>query len=115
MEPFSAQSQSARIGSQRKTPFAVTQNVRWLLKRHGLEPIGFLALTFKRHVSSYKEAQPALHRLMTDVHRPRYPEIRTIMERRHSKRIRYLLLVAMTEDRGVRLPLQPLLAQQMTP
>ena len=51
----------------RKTAFALKLNVLWLIEKYGLERIGFLTLTFARHVVAYKEGQKALHSLMTGV------------------------------------------------
>jgi hypothetical protein len=82
----------------KKTAFALMLNVLWLIERHGLERMGFLTLTFARHVVSYKEAQKALHSLMTAVLRRRYPEYIIVMERMSSGRIHYHLLVVMAED-----------------
>jgi hypothetical protein len=82
----------------KKTAFALKVNVLWLIERHGLERIGFLTLTFARHIVSYKEAQKALHSLMTGVLRVRYPEYIIVMERMTSGRIHYHLLVVMAED-----------------
>ena len=82
----------------RKTAFALKRNVLLMMERHGLEKIGFLTLTFKRHVVEYKVAQKALHSLMTGVLKPRYPEYITVMERMASNRIHYHLLVVLAED-----------------
>jgi hypothetical protein len=82
----------------KKTAFALKLNVLWLIERHGLERIGFLTLTFARHIVSYKEAQKALHSLMTGVLKARYPEHIIVMERMTSGRIHYHLLVVMAED-----------------
>ena len=82
----------------KKTAFALKINVLWLIERHGLERIGFLTLTFARHIVSYKEAQKALHSLMTGVLKARYPEYIIVMERMTSGRIHYHLLVVMAED-----------------
>jgi hypothetical protein len=71
----------------RKTAFALKLNVLWLIERHGLERIGFLTLTFTRHVVSYREAQQSLHSLMTGVLRHRYKEYIVVMERMDSGRI----------------------------
>jgi hypothetical protein len=81
----------------KKTAFALKVNVLWLIERHGLERIGFLTLTFARHIVSYKEAQKALHSLMTGVLRARYLEYIIVMERMTSGRIHYHLLVVMAE------------------
>jgi hypothetical protein len=69
-----------------------------MIEKHGLERIGFLTLTFARHVVAYKEAQKALHSLMTGVLKKRYREYITVMERMDSKRIHYHLLVVVAED-----------------
>jgi hypothetical protein len=82
----------------RKTAFALMLNVLWLIERHGLERVGFLTLTFARHVVAYKDAQKALHSLMTGVLKGRYPEYIIVMERMESGRIHYHLLVVMAED-----------------
>ena len=76
----------------RKTACALKLNVLWLIERHGLERIGFLTLTFARHVVAYKDAQKALHSLMTGILKARYPEYIIVMERMDSKRIHYHLL-----------------------
>jgi hypothetical protein len=87
------------LGSaHRKSVYALTLNVLWLIERHGLERIGFLTLTFARHVVNYKDAQKALHSLMTGVLKKRYPEYIIVMERMDSGRIHYHLLVVMAED-----------------
>ena len=66
--------------------------------RHGLDRIGFLTLTFARQVVAYKEAQKALHSLVTGVIKPRYAEFITVMERMSSGRIHYHLLVPVAAD-----------------
>lgn len=82
----------------RKTAFALKLNVLRMIEKHGLERIGFLTLTFARHVVAYKAAQKALHSLMTGVIKPRYAEYIIVMERMDSKRIHYHLLVVLAQD-----------------
>jgi hypothetical protein len=82
----------------RKTAFALKLNVLLFIEIHGLERIGFLTLTFARHIVSFKEAQKALHSLMTGVLKHRYPEYIIVMERMDSGRIHYHLLVVLAED-----------------
>lgn len=84
--------------AHRKTAYALKCNVLLLIARFGLERIGFLTLTFARHVVPYQEAQKALHSLMTGVLKKRYPEYIIVMERMDSNRIHYHLLVVMAED-----------------
>jgi hypothetical protein len=84
--------------AHRKTAFALKCNVILLIARFGLEDIGFLTLTFARHVVAYKEAQKALHSLMSGVLKKRYAEYIIVMERMDSGRIHYHLLVVMAQD-----------------
>jgi hypothetical protein len=82
----------------RKTAYALKVNVLLMIEKHGLEKIGFLTLTFSRHVVAYKVAQKALHSLMTGVIRSRYAEYIVVMERMTSGRIHYHLLVVVAVD-----------------
>ena len=84
--------------AHRKAVYALIQNVIILVFIYGIDRIGFLTLTFARHVVSYKEAQKALHSLMTGVLKQRYCEYIIVMERMNSKRIHYHLLVVMAKD-----------------
>jgi hypothetical protein len=84
--------------AHRKAAYALLLNVLWVVERNSLERIGFLTLTFARHVVDYKEAQKALHSLMTGVLKKRYREYIIVMERMDSKRIHYHLLVVVAED-----------------
>ena len=79
--------------AHRKTAFALKLNVLLMIGRFGLERIGFLTLTFARHVVAYKEAQKALHSLMTGVLKKRYAEYIIVMERMDSGRIHYHLRI----------------------
>ena len=89
---------SGLSAGHKKTAYALEQNVLLLAKRHGLERIGFLTLTFARQVVAYKKAQSALHSLITGVIKPRYSEFITVMERMTSGRIHYHLLVSVAQD-----------------
>ena len=89
---------SGLSAGHRKTAYALEQNALLLVLRHGLERIGFLTLTFARHVVAYREAQKALHSLITGVIKPRYAEFITVMERMDSGRIHYHLLVPVAAD-----------------
>jgi hypothetical protein len=82
----------------RKTAFALRENCRLLIERHGLNRMGFLTLTFARHIVDYKQAQKALHSLLTGVLRHRYAEYIIVMERMASGRVHYHLLTTMKED-----------------
>lgn len=84
--------------SHRRTAYALQENCFLLIAKYGLERIGFLTLTFAQHVVDYKQAQKALHSLMTGVLKRRYPEYIIVMERMVSGRIHYHLLVVVAQD-----------------
>lgn len=84
--------------AHRRTAYALKENVLMLIAIYGRERIGFLTLTFARHILCYKAAQKCLHSLMTGVLKQRYPEYIIVMERMESGRIHYHLLVVVAED-----------------
>jgi hypothetical protein len=84
--------------AHKKAVYALIQNIILLVFIYGLNRIGFMTLTFARHVVDYREAQKALHSLMTGVLRHRYREYIVVMERMDSKRIHYHLLVVLDKD-----------------
>jgi hypothetical protein len=84
--------------AHRRTAYALERNCWLLVEKYGIERIGFLTLTFARHILSYKEAQKYLHSLMTGVLKKRYAEYIIVMERMKSGRIHYHLLVVLTQD-----------------
>jgi len=83
---------------QRKTASALGWNVLGLSKKHGLENLGFLTLTFKDHVLCVKEAQRRLNSLLTHIIKPRYQDYIGVLERQKSGRIHYHLLVVIGFD-----------------
>jgi hypothetical protein len=58
--------------AHRRTAPALERNCWLLVEKYGIERIGFLTLTFARHILSYKDAQKYLHSLMTGVLKKRY-------------------------------------------
>ncbi len=89
---------SGLSAGHKKTAYALEQNVLFLFQRHGLERIGFLTLTFARHVVTHEAAQKSLRSLITGVIKRRYVEFIIVVERMNSGRIHYHLLVPMAED-----------------
>ena len=84
--------------AHRRTAHALERNCWLLVEKYGIERIGFLTLTFARHILSYKDAQKYLHSLMTGVLKKRYGEYIIVMERMESGRIHYHLLVVLAQD-----------------
>ena len=84
--------------SHRRTVFALTENVRLLAHKYGLERLGFLTLTFKEHITCTKEAQKRFNSLRTNLLCERYEASITVLERMKSARIHYHLLVVLPED-----------------
>ena len=82
----------------RKAASALGWNVMSFSKKHGLENLGFLTLTFKDHVVCVKEAQRRLNSLLTHVIKPRYQDYIGVLERQKSGRIHYHLLVVIGFD-----------------
>lgn len=85
-------------GNHRKTAFALAFNVRELCRKHGVERVGFLTLTFADHVICPKAAQRRFHSLKTHVLDVRYSSWIRVFERQKSGRIHYHLLVVLKDD-----------------
>lgn len=85
-------------GNHRKTAFALAFNVKELCRKHGVERVGFLTLTFADHVTCPKEAQRRFNSLASRVLNARYPDRIRVFERQQSGRIHYHLLVVLKED-----------------
>jgi len=84
--------------STRKTAFILSESVRLLTDRYGIDRIGFLTLTFADNVQSHKKAQKRFNSLVTNVIKDRYCEYVGCVERQRSGRIHYHLLVVCKFD-----------------
>ena len=84
--------------STRKTAFILSESVRLLTDRYGIDRIGFLTLTFADNVQSHKKAQKRFNSLVTNVIKDRYSEYVGCVERQRSGRIHYHLLVVCKFD-----------------
>lgn len=84
--------------SARRTAFALQQNVEAMCRRHGIDRVGFLTLTFAEHILDSREAQRRMNSLTTHVLRPRYGNTIRVIERQKSGRIHYHVLVAVGAD-----------------
>jgi hypothetical protein len=85
-------------GSQWKTAWALSENVRAFVGHYGLEHVGFHTETFADHVTDMKEASRRFNSLRTHVLSERYLDYIAVVERQESGRIHFHLLVACRED-----------------
>jgi hypothetical protein len=95
------QSKSAlpKLSTQhRKTAFILKESVQQLAGMYGLEYLGFLTLTFSKHITNPKKASKLLNSLLSNVIKPRYGDYVGVMERQKSGRIHYHLLVSLPVD-----------------
>lgn len=84
--------------NNRRSAHVLAESVALAAKRHGLEKLGFLTLTFAEHITDPKEAQRRLNSLLSHVIKPRYLDYLGVFERQKSGRIHYHLLVALHHD-----------------
>lgn len=82
----------------RKSSVALSCNVLDLSFKHGLKNLGFLTLTFKDHVTDYREGSKRFNSLASNVLNVRYKHWLRVMERQKSGRIHYHLIVALDDD-----------------
>ncbi|EJZ6595155.1 hypothetical protein OIK79_005184 [Salmonella enterica] len=82
----------------RKSASGLAWNVEYFCEKYGIEKVGFLTLTFKDHVTDFREAQKRFHSLKTHILKSRYCDYIRVVERQKSGRIHYHLLVALTCD-----------------
>lgn len=82
----------------KKTADLLAKAVAEMCRRHGIEKVGFLTLTFADHVKDPKEAQRRWHSLRTHVLKPRYGDVIRVIERQLSGRLHYHVLVALKDD-----------------
>lgn len=84
-------------GHHKRTAAALAMNIQDMVKKHGIERIGFLTLTFPELVTSPKEAQRRFNSLATHVLK-RYTAWIRVFERHKSGGIHYHLLVVCPGD-----------------
>ncbi len=89
---------SRLTSAQRKTAYALQENVRRMCAVYGVGSIGFLTLTFADHVTEVKEASRRYNSLRTHVLAERYRETICVLERQLSGRIHFHLLVVLPVD-----------------
>lgn len=84
---------SKLTSSQRKTAYALRENVEHFVKLVGLDNVGFLTLTFGDHVTDWKIGQKRFNSMMSNYGRNIFPRHLCVMEPQKSGRIHYHLLV----------------------
>ena len=82
----------------RKSAAGLAWNVEYFCQKYGIEKVGFLTLTFKDHVTDFREAQKRFNSLKTHILKSRYQDYIRVLERQKSGRIHYHLLVALNCD-----------------
>jgi len=90
--------QNILTGGQRRTAFALSENVKLMAESHGLERLLFNTLTFRDHVLDIKEAQRRFNSLRSNVLAERYRDFITVVERQKSGRLHFHLLAATEHD-----------------
>ena len=83
---------------RKRSAFVLAESVENLCKMYGITNVGFLTLTFKKHVLCPKEAQRYLNSLFSNVLKPRYTDYVGVFERTKTGRIHYHLLVSLPFD-----------------
>ena len=83
---------------RKRSAFVLAESVEKLCKMYGINKVGFLTLTFKKHVVCPKEAQKCLNSFFSHVLKPRYTDYVGVFERTKTGRIHYHLLVALPFD-----------------
>lgn len=84
---------------RRKRKLTVRLAVEYLVKKHGIERLGFLTLTFADHVTDPKEAWRRFKSLRTNAINQRYPDgWLCVLERQKSGRLHFHLLVVCPAD-----------------
>jgi hypothetical protein len=82
----------------RKTATALSYNVQEFSHKYGLENLGFLTLTFKDHVTDFKESSKRFNSLATNILNTRYQAWLKVSERCKNGRIHYHLIIALHKD-----------------
>lgn len=90
--------ESILTGGQKRTAFALAENVRMMAEQHGIERLLFNTLTFRDHVLDIREAQRRFNSLRTNILAERYCDFVTVVERMKSGRIHFHLVVATRDD-----------------
>jgi hypothetical protein len=84
--------------SQRKSAFALSENISYLAKIHGIERIGFLTLTFSDNLKDWREAQRRFNSLRSNFLCDRFGDWVVCLEPQKRGAIHYHLVVVAFSD-----------------
>ena len=85
-------------GNHLKTAFCLTEEIRALARKYGIQHLGFLTLTFADNVQTIKEASRRFNSLATHVLKDRYERAIGCVERMKGGRLHYHLVVVTGAD-----------------
>ena len=85
-------------GGHKRMAFVVAFEIECLVRKFGIERIGFFTLTFKDHVADLREAQKRFRSLRAHVIVKRYERAIGVWERHQSGRIHFHLVVVLKDD-----------------
>jgi hypothetical protein len=84
--------------ANKRSACALAWNIEDLIKKHGIEKVGFLTLTFKENITDYKEAQRRFNILATNFLRLAYKGYVCVKERQKRGAWHYHLVILMPSD-----------------
>lgn len=84
--------------TQKKNAFSLVENVQYLIKKHGINNIGFLTLTFKDNVKDWREAQRRFNSLRTNLLKDLFPRWIVVVEPQRRGAVHFHLLVVVDQD-----------------
>ena len=91
-------------GNHKKSAKVLELSVRRMIKKHGIDRVGFQTLTFSDHLTDAREAGRRLNSLLTNEIRPRYANEKgetdyvCVLERQKNGRVHYHLIIALPVD-----------------
>ena len=83
---------------KKKATFALQTNIAAMIRKYGMERIGFLTLTFADNVQCHKEATKRFNSLATNVLKNKYLAWVRVSERQKSGRWHFHLVIACKND-----------------
>lgn len=87
-------------GQDKRTAECLRLEVENLARAYGVNRLGFLTLTFKNQVTTYKGAQAKWHSLVTNELKARYPRIIATWERDKKRKVHWHAVVVLPFDAG---------------
>jgi hypothetical protein len=84
--------------AHKRSACALAWNIEDLIKKHGIEKIGFLTLTFKENITDYQEAQRRFNILATNFLRKAYKGYVCVKERQKRGAWHFHLVILMQSD-----------------